>query len=437
LVSNPWSTAFAGRIAFAALSQSNQDQSSVCALTDWTADRTGFIGRNGNLTSPLALTTTQPLSKRSGAGLDPCTAMQLKLTLAPGESSELVFLLGQTSDSNKATALVQQYQQADLDEVLQQVKDFWQQKLTAVQVTTPDPAMNIMLNGWLLYQTIVCRLYARAAFYQASGAYGFRDQLQDSMALSFADPSFARQHLLKAAGRQFIEGDVQHWWLPHSGAGVRSRISDDKVWLVFACASYIKSSGDRAVLEEQLPFLQGPALTADQHDAFYQPMPSDHSASLFEHCARGLDLCIAQTGELGLPLMGSGDWNDGMDLVGAQGKGQSVWLGWLVLASIQLFLPFVPKEEQDRANCWQQYAKKLTQALEQYAWDGDWYKRATFDQGSWLGSKLSPECKIDSIAQSWAVLSEAARPDRAKAAMASVSQHLIKPEQGLALLFSP
>lgn len=437
LVSNPWSTAFAGRIAFAALSQSNQDQSSVCALTDWTADRTGFIGRNGNLASPLALTSTQPLSKCSGAGLDPCTAMQLKLTLAPGESSELVFLLGQTSDSSSATALVQQYQQLDLDEVLQQVKDFWLQKLNAVQVQTPDPAMNIMLNGWLLYQTIVCRLYARAAFYQASGAYGFRDQLQDSMALSFADPSFARQHLLKAAGRQFIEGDVQHWWLPHSGAGVRSRISDDKVWLVFACASYIQSSGDRAVLEEQLPFLQGPALTADQHDAFYQPMPSDHSASLFEHCARGLDLCIAQTGELGLPLMGSGDWNDGMDLVGAEGKGQSVWLGWLVLASIQLFLPFVPEEEQDRANCWQLYAKKLTLALEQYAWDGDWYKRATFDQGSWLGSKLSPECKIDSIAQSWAVISEAARPDRAKAAMASVSQHLIKPEQGLALLFSP
>jgi cyclic beta-1,2-glucan synthetase len=437
LVSNPWNTAFAGRIAFAALSHSNKTKNSVCALTGWTADRTEFIGRNGNLASPLALTGSQPLSTRSGAGLDPCTVMQLQLSLAPGESSELVFLLGQTSDSSKAIALVQQYQQADLDEVLQQVKDFWLQKLNAVQVHTPDPAMNIMLNGWLLYQTIVCRLYARAAFYQASGAYGFRDQLQDSMALSFADPSFTRQHLLKAAGRQFIEGDVQHWWLPHSGAGVRSRISDDKVWLVFACASYIQSSGDRAVLEEQLPFLQGPALTADQHDAFYQPMPSDHSASLFEHCARGLDLCIAQTGELGLPLMGSGDWNDGMDLVGAEGKGQSVWLGWLVLASIQLFLPFVPKEEQDRANCWQQYAKKLTLALEQYAWDGDWYKRATFDQGSWLGSKLSPECKIDSIAQSWAVLSEAARPDRAKAAMASVSQHLIKPEQGLALLFSP
>jgi len=437
LVSNPWSTAFAGRIAFAAFSSAHKDQSSACVLTGWTADRTEFIGRNGTLASPLALTSAEPLAKRNGAGLDPCTAMQLELTLAPGESTELVFLLGQTPDSDSATALVQQYQQLDLDEVLQQVKDFWQQKLNAVQVKTPDPAMNIMLNGWLLYQTIVCRLYARAAFYQASGAYGFRDQLQDSMALSFADPSFARQHLLKAAGRQFIEGDVQHWWLPHSGAGVRSRISDDKVWLVFACASYIQSSGDRAVLEEQLPFLQGPALTADQHDAFYQPMPSDHSASLFEHCARGLDLCIAQTGELGLPLMGSGDWNDGMDLVGAEGKGQSVWLGWLVLASIRLFLPLVPKEEEDRANRWQQYAKKLTLALEQHAWDGDWYKRATFDQGSWLGSTLSPECKIDSIAQSWAVLSQAARPDRARTAMASVSQYLIKPEQGLALLFSP
>lgn len=437
LLSNPWNTAFAGRIAFAALHLNNAEQDSISPLTGWTADRTEFIGRNGDLASPLALVSTAPLSRRSGAGLDPCTAMQRQLSLAPGESQQLVFLLGQATDSKSAIALVQQYQQLDLDDVLQQVKNFWQQKLNAVQVKTPDPAMNIMLNGWLLYQTIVCRLYARAAFYQASGAYGFRDQLQDSMALSFADPAFARQHLLKAAGRQFIEGDVQHWWLPHSGAGVRSRICDDKVWLVFACASYIQSSGDRAVLEEQLPFLQGPALTADQHDAFYQPMPSDHQASLFEHCARGLDLCIAQTGELGLPLMGSGDWNDGMDLVGAQGKGQSVWLGWLVLASIKLFLPLVPKAEQDRADRWHQYAKRLTQSLEQHAWDGEWYKRATFDQGSWLGSKLSPECKIDSIAQSWAVLSEAARPDRAQTAMASVSQHLIKPEQALALLFSP
>ncbi|MDR7120480.1 GH36-type glycosyl hydrolase domain-containing protein [Rheinheimera soli] len=437
LLSNPWNTAFAGRIAFAALSRHNTTPGSADQLSGWTADRTEFLGRNGSLASPLALSCTQPLSKRSGAALDPCTALQLELSLAPGERCELVFLLGQSADSQSATDLVRQYQQLDLHNVLQQVWDFWQQKLNAVQVKTPDPAMNIMLNGWLLYQTIVCRLYARAAFYQASGAYGFRDQLQDSMALSFADPAFARQHLLKAAGRQFIEGDVQHWWLPHSGAGVRSRICDDKVWLVFACASYIQSCGDRAVLTEQLPFLQGPALTADQHDAFYQPMPSDHSASLFEHCARGLDLCIAQTGELGLPLMGSGDWNDGMDLVGAEGKGQSVWLGWLVLASIQLFLPFVPKDEQDRASRWQRYAKRLTQALEQHAWDGEWYKRATFDQGSWLGSKASPECKIDSIAQSWAVLSEAARPDRAKMAMASVDQHLINTEQGLALLFSP
>jgi cyclic beta-1,2-glucan synthetase len=435
LVSNLWSTAFVGRIAFAALSPAKQN--TVSPLSGWTADRTEFIGRNGQLSAPLALTGTEPLAKRSGAGLDPCTALQLQLTLAPGESTELVFLLGQTPDGSSATRLVQQYQRQDLDEVLAQVKDFWHQKLDAVQVKTPDLAMNIMLNGWLLYQTIVCRLYARAAFYQASGAYGFRDQLQDCMALSFADPGFARKHLLKAAGRQFIEGDVQHWWLPYSGAGVRSRISDDKLWLVYACANYIRSSGDQAVLAEQLPFLQGPALTADQHDAFYQPMPSDHSASLFEHCARGLDLCIAQTGELGLPLMGSGDWNDGMDLVGAGGKGQSVWLGWLVLSSIRLFLPFVPPEEQERTSRWQQHAKRLTLALEQHAWDGEWYKRATFDQGSWLGSALSAECKIDSIAQSWAVLSEAARPDRAKAAMAAVRQHLIKPEQGLALLFSP
>lgn len=428
LVRNPWQSAFAERVAFAAL---------AAPLSGWTANRSEFIGRNRSLASPAALLRTTPLAASSGAGLDPCVALQQQITLAPGECVELVFLLGQSNDTASALALVDQYRQTDLSAVLAQVQAYWHNKLGAVQVTTPDRAMDIMLNGWLLYQTIACRLYARAAFYQASGAYGFRDQLQDGMALTFAAPELARQHLLRAAERQFIEGDVQHWWLPHSGQGVRSRISDDRVWLAFVCARYIASSGDKAILAEQVSFLQGPPLDASQHDAFYQPMPTDCTASLFEHCARGLDLSISLTGTLGLPLMGSGDWNDGMDQVGAAGKGESVWLGWLLLRTLALFIPLAKEHDQRRAEQWQAHSLQLRKALELHAWDGNWYRRATYDDGSWLGSAQSEECQIDSIAQSWAVLAEQADPKRTASAMAAVTKHLWLPAEQLLLLFTP
>ncbi|MDX3773583.1 glucoamylase family protein [Chromatiaceae bacterium AAb-1] len=428
LVRNPWQTAFPDRVAFAAL---------AAPLSGWTADRSEFIGRNRSLHNPQGLLGSQPLSASSGAGLDPCAALQQQIELAPGQRLELVFLLGQSPDTASALALVQRYRQADLAQVLQQVQTHWQQLLGTVQVTTPDRAMDIMLNGWLLYQTIACRLYARAAFYQASGAYGFRDQLQDSMALSFAAPALTRQHLLRAAARQFVEGDVQHWWLPHSGQGVRGRISDDRVWLAFACARYIDSSGDQAVLDEAVSFLQGPPLDAGQHDAFFQPMPTDYTASLFEHCARGLDQAIRLTGQLGLPLIGSGDWNDGMDQVGAAGKGESVWLGWLLLRTLTLFTPLVTDRDNARARRWLAHSAQLRTALEQHGWDGDWYKRATYDDGSWLGSTDSEECQLDSIAQSWAVLSEAADPQRAASAMASVDRLLLRRSEQLLLLFTP
>ncbi|WP_339081971.1 glucoamylase family protein [Pseudomonas sp. TMP9] len=428
LVRNPWSIAFAGRSAFSDL---GGQQSS------WTADRCEFIGRNGSLAEPAALARQSALSGRLGAGLDPCTALQCQLELQPGESTEVLWLLGQCASEQDASALVERYRQADLDAVLAEVQAHWQHVLGAVQVHTPSRAMDIMLNGWLLYQTLACRVWARSAFYQASGAYGFRDQLQDGMALTFARPDMTRRHILRAASRQFVEGDVQHWWLPHSGQGVRTRISDDRVWLAYATAQYIQSTADTGILDEPVDFLEGPLLAAGEHDAFFQPMQADAPASLFEHCARGLDQCVALTGELGLPLMGGGDWNDGMNRVGEHGKGQSVWLGWLLLRTIALFAPYAEVHDSARAVRWQAHAAQLRTALEAHAWDGQWYRRATFDDGTWLGSAQNTECQIDSIAQSWAVLSEAADPVRANMAMASLQRQLVREDDGVALLFTP
>ncbi len=428
LATKPWATAFQGRVAFADLGGRQ---------TTWTADRTEFLGRHGNLGAPAALTGALPLSGATGAGLDPCSAMQCVVELAPGESMEIVALLGQAASTEETQALIARYRASDLDAVLAEVEAYWEQTLGAVQVRTPDRAMDIMLNGWLLYQTIACRLWARAAFYQASGAYGFRDQLQDGMALSFTHPAQARAHLVRAAGRQFVEGDVQHWWLPHSGQGVRTRISDDRVWLAYAAATYIAASGDAAVLDEMVPFLEGPALREGEHDAFFRPEPSSRSATLFEQCALGLDQCLALTGPLGMPLMGTGDWNDGMNRVGAGGQGESVWLGWLLVRTIALFAPLAQGRDDERAARWRAHAESVRAAIEREAWDGAWYRRATFDDGTWLGSQDREECRIDAIAQSWAVLSGAADPARAATAMDSLAQHLIRPDDGLALLLAP
>lgn len=432
LLNNKWGLTFPGCVAFADLAGKQ---------TRWTTDRTEFLGRNGHVDAPDALLDEHELSGLTGAGHDPCTALQCEVELQPNESIEIVAFMGQSGSREEASTLIQRYRKLDLERIFVDVKQHWDTLLNSVQVKTPDRAMDIMLNSWLLYQTLACRIMARSAFYQASGAYGFRDQLQDGMALTFSRPDLTRAHILRAASRQFVEGDVQHWWLPHSGQGVRTRISDDRVWLSLATATYIKTSGDLAILDELVPFIQGPPLGQDEHDAYFQPMISTASATLFEHCARALDQCLELTGAHGLPLMGTGDWNDGMNLVGAAGQGESVWLAWLLIHTIDLIAPLAQQRdnEQDsmRAKRWMDHAEKVKKSIEDSAWDGEWYRRATFDDGSWLGSKQNDECSIDSIAQSWAVLSAAADPKRAIQAMKSIEKHLIRPQHGVAVLFTP
>ncbi len=427
LAQNTFSTAFPGRVAFADF---GADTASV------TADRAEFIGLGGTLKDPAGLRATR-LSGTVGAALDPCAALQRRMTLQPRETVELTFLLGQAESDAAASAIIQRFRTTETEVTLATVKQHWADLLTCVQITSPDRAMDIMLNGWLMYQTLACRIWARAGFYQASGAYGFRDQLQDGMALTFARPDMTRTHLLRAASRQFPEGDVQHWWLPHSGHGVRTRISDDRVWLGYGVARYIAVSGDTAVLDEQVPFLLGPPVPPGAHDDFFQPQVSDTTESLFEHCARGLDQAIALTGDNGMPLIGTGDWNDGMNRVGEGGRGTSVWLGWLLIATINMMAPLADTRDPARAARWRAHAKSVLRAIETDGWDGAWYRRGTFDDGTILGSASSGECRIDSIAQSWAVLSGAADPARARTAMASMTEHLVRPDPGLALLFTP
>ena len=318
---NTWNSDFDGRVAFADLAG---------ARTGWTGDRTEFLGRHGALDQPAGMERGRRLSGRVGAGLDPCSVLQTMVELRAGERVEVVFLLGEAASHTEAAELVVRYRAADLDAVLRSVTARWDEVLSAVQVRTPDRSLDILLNGWLLYQTLACRVWARAAFYQAGGAYGFRDQLQDVMALSVASPQTTREHLLRAAGRQFVEGDVQHWWHPPTGRGVRTRISDDPVWLPYAVADYLEVTGDIAVLDEIVAFLDGPMLAVGQAESYFQPGVSPERATLFEHCARALDRSLG-VGDHGLPLIGTGDWNDGMNRVGQAGRGESIWLGWFFL----------------------------------------------------------------------------------------------------------
>ena len=406
--------------------------------TAFTCDRSEFIGRNGTLERPAALMRREPLSGATGAGLDPCGVLQVRMDLEPGEKREFTFILGQAETKDAARRLISKFRDIPASESLEAVTRFWDGYLGKIKVQTPDPAMDLMLNRWLQYQTLSCRFWARTAFYQAGGAFGFRDQLQDALAVMVANPSLARAHILKTAARQFTEGDVQHWWHPPLGRGVRTRITDDRLWLPFVALHYLKTTGDETLLSELVPFLESPPLQSGQEESYFEPQVSrQEPVSLYEHCARAVDISLSN-GVHGLPLMGSGDWNDGMNRVGHEGKGESVWLGWFLYEILKEMAPVSLSRGEDlRAKTWADHAENLEEALEMNAWDGTWYRRAFFDDGSPLGSRENMECQIDSIAQSWAVLSGAADHERSLEAMKAVEDRLIRKDDGLVLLFTP
>ena len=407
------------------------------AADSYGADRTSFIGRNRTLTNPEGMEMTR-LSQRSGAGLDPCAVLRVVVELAPGERREVTCQLGQADTVAGARYLLRTYQQDQaFEEALQASKAWWDGLLGTIEVRTPELAADLLINRWLQYQSLSCRIWGRSAFYQSGGAFGFRDQLQDVMAFLYAKPELAREQILLAASRQFREGDVQHWWHPPSGAGIRSRITDDLLWLPYVVAQYVRVTGDNNILQVEIPFLNAPLLADNEHEVFIVPEIAQERATLFEHCRRAVSRGLT-IGPHGLPLIGTGDWNDGMNLVGAQGKGESVWLGWFLADLLQGMVELSEVLLQPGlARTYQQERKDLIQRIELAAWDGDWYLRGTFDDGSPLGSVASKEAKIDSLPQSWAWLSGAADPARAEIALESAWQHLVLEKEGLVLLFEP
>jgi cyclic beta-1,2-glucan synthetase len=440
---NSFNNEFAERIVFVSTSEAR------CTMT---CDRKEFIGRNGSLAHPAALRRVG-LSGRDGAGLDPCAAIQAQIELAPGEAREIVFLLGQAGSIGQAREINSRFRSVQaVNEALEHVLNFWDQTLSTVEIKTPDASLDTLVNRWLLCQVLACRVRGRSAFYQSSGAFGFRDQLQDVMTLVYARPEVAREQILRAASRQFKEGDVLHWWHEPSARGVRTRFSDDLLWLPYVVAHYVNITGDRSVLGESVPFLEAELLKPDQHEAYIEPKTSSESGTILEHCTRAIDRSLG-LGSHGLPLMGSGDWNDGMNRIGIGGKGESVWLGWFLATVLQGIEPFLSEpgavlsvpggvatgsntQPADRRSTYAIHLEKLRKGLEK-SWDGDWYRRAYFDDGTPLGSAQNDECRIDSIAQTWAVISGVAESYRAQRAMAAVEQYLIRRGDGLIILFTP
>ncbi|MFO0850627.1 MAG: hypothetical protein U0871_19025 [Gemmataceae bacterium] len=402
-----------------------------------TGDRAEFIGPNRTLHDPAGLSRIV-LSGYVGAGLDPCAALLGRVELPPGGEAVVVFVIGRAADAATAERLAVQYRDPGRSaDALREVVAAWDRRLSAVTVSTPDRGFDLLVNRWLLYQTLACRVWGRTALYQSGGAYGFRDQLQDVLALLEAEPSEARLHILRAAGRQFREGDVQHWWHPPAGQGVRTRFADDFLWLPYAVAVYVQVTGDSAILNESAHYIEGPELAPDQHENYFRPTVSEDTEPLYRHCLRALERGW-KLGPHGLPLMGGGDWNDGMNLVGIHGRGESVWLAWFQVHVRRLFAEVAAaRGEAEEAARLRAEAEQLRAATEAHAWDGAWYKRAWFDDGSPLGSAENEECRIDSLPQSWAVLSGSGEPGRAARAVDAAIEHLVSPADRLIRLFTP
>ena len=428
LARNSYNSEFANSVAFFDCSEAQRNVS---------GDRAEFLGRNSDPSNPAALRLRR-LSGRMGPGLDPCAAIQVQVDLAEGEEREIVFVLGAGNDTAEAVSLIQSHRGVGAARVaLEEVWQFWNDKLGVLHVETPDTALNVLMNGWLPYQVLSCRMWGRSGFYQSGGAYGFRDQLQDCIALLHEMPDLARQHLVRSAERQFVEGDVQHWWHPPGGRGVRTRCSDDYLWLPYAVSRYVSFTGDTGVLDEPIPYLTGRALNDGEESYYDLPGRSDETGTLYEHCTRSI-LNGMKVGEHGLPLMGSGDWNDGMNRVGHLGQGESVWLAFFLHEVLSRFAALAQQRgDEDFAGLCRRFAAELASRIDEHAWDGQWYRRAYFDDGEPLGSARSAECRIDSLPQSWATIADVGDPERRRLALDSVWDRLVHPDLQVVQLFAP
>jgi len=404
-------------------------------IIGYTGDRQEFLGQKGSVREPRGAEVK--LSCNTGVSYDPCGAIQVSVAIQPQECKTVLFGLGQSTSLEEIYRIKNKYREITASEKeLDRVRTYWDGLLGTVKVKTKDRAVDILVNGWLLYQTVSCRIQARAGFYQCGGAYGYRDQLQDTLSLLFADSSILRGQILIACSRQFEEGDVQHWWHPPMGIGVRTRITDDLLWLPYCTAAYIRSTGDTTILKEKVPYIKGPVLQEGQHDVMFTPEISQSFATVYEHCKKAIDR--TSFGEHGLPLMGGGDWNDGMNEVGIEGKGESVWLAWFFYTVLGDFIPLCHKEDDEAyGRELEQKRESLLQSIEEHTWDGEWYLRAFYDDGSKLGSKENDECRIDSISQSWSVISKGAKEERAKTAMQSAWRYLVREEEAISLLLTP
>jgi cyclic beta-1,2-glucan synthetase len=421
-----------GQTAFAALAPA----AGTCSFT---TDRAGFIGSHGSLDHPEAVLGGSRLDGETGPAQDPCFAFQVELDLDPGETREYLIVFGEAEDPQAARRFIEKYAQVSAAEAaMEKVRDFWRDTLSGVQIRTPEPALDLMVNGWLPYQNLACRMWGRTAYYQSGGAFGFRDQLQDAAALLYLLPDLTRRQILLHAAHQFVEGDVLHWWHPPLEQGIRTKFSDDLLWLPLVTAFYVESTGDREILAEQVPYLTGRLLGADEDEAYLAPTDSGEHDDLYGHCRRALDFSLGRIGPQGLPLMGSGDWNDGMNRVGRGGKGESVWMGFFLYSILSSFLPICEgRGDLEAVARYEPLLAELARALEEAGWDGAWYRRAYYDDGTPLGSAANRECRIDCLAQSWAVISKAVPEARARQAMQAAEAHLIDDGAGMIRLLTP